>query len=384
MYLDNLTKFNATYNFGLDKDGRKLVVILVKASYRYSDCEKSELALLEKQLPFFEADEYLSDPESSPTIFENDFAPFKKKCDVILKCSAYAPVPQGVTEMLVGLKLNDIDKSIRVLGDRQIIKTFTGYGISDPEKFVTKEVSYKTAFGGTEQQSEDTNYLDKNPYGVGFYPGVKVADLVGRAMPNMEQPDVRITDVAYDGYLPMAFGPLGRSCMPRRNYAGTCDENWAENRAPFLPTDFDEAFYQCAPEDQQTDYLRGGERISLIGLSYSGHVSFDVPKSNIAAKVISNNGEQSILQPKLDTVLIDGDLQQVSFVWRASIPIKRHISELERCVIGKTSKAWERSILTGKKYIAKGANAGPFGGNFISASGNGCCGNCADDNSCDS
>ncbi len=55
----------------------------------------------------------------------------------------------------------------------------------------------------------------------------------------------------------MAFGPIGRSWQQRIKWAGTYDDQWMRHQYPFLPNDFDEHYFQAAPEDQQTHHLVG-------------------------------------------------------------------------------------------------------------------------------
>jgi uncharacterized protein YjbI with pentapeptide repeats len=52
---------------------------------------------------------------------------------------------------------------------------------------------------------------------------------------------------------PAGFGPLDVTSPERRAKAGTYDEAWAKDRAPDPPLDFDPAFYNTAPLDQQRD-----------------------------------------------------------------------------------------------------------------------------------
>ena len=60
-----------------------------------------------------------------------------------------------------------------------------------------------------------------------------------------------------DKYDPMALGPLGRGWAQRACHAGTYDERWLKDDFPFLPKDFDERYYQAAPEDQQIPHPKG-------------------------------------------------------------------------------------------------------------------------------
>jgi hypothetical protein len=49
-------------------------------------------------------------------------------------------------------------------------------------------------------------------------------------------------------YRPMSFSPIGRGWQPRASFGGTYDQNWQDNIFPFLPPDFDVAFFQAAPK----------------------------------------------------------------------------------------------------------------------------------------
>ncbi len=42
----------------------------------------------------------------------------------------------------------------------------------------------------------------------------------------------------------MALGPVGRGWEPRYKLAGTYDQNWIDNVFPFLPSDFEDAYFQ--------------------------------------------------------------------------------------------------------------------------------------------
>ena len=55
----------------------------------------------------------------------------------------------------------------------------------------------------------------------------------------------------HSDYAPVAFGPLGRGWPLRARFGGTYDDKWLKDDFPFLPKDFDERYYQAAPEDQQ-------------------------------------------------------------------------------------------------------------------------------------
>ncbi|HAQ24498.1 MAG TPA: hypothetical protein DCQ80_00760 [Pseudomonas sp.] len=67
------------------------------------------------------------------------------------------------------------------------------------------------------------------------------------------------------GHRPAGFGIRGRAWAPRLQTAGTYDRQWLDARWPLLPRDFDFAYWNGAPEDQQIDSPHGFVRAPLPG-----------------------------------------------------------------------------------------------------------------------
>ena len=90
-------------------------------------------------------------------------------------------------------------------------------------------------------------------------------------------------------YPVVGLGAVGRWwVLPRRSKAGSCDELWKQTRWPKLPKDFDFGYWNAAPEDQQFDYLQGGEKVMLVNLidpehtaDKSGSLWFKLPKQDL-------------------------------------------------------------------------------------------------------
>ncbi len=124
-------------------------------------------------------------------------------------------------------------------------------------------ISYDNAFGGVDNTKDDPSsavtFLD-NPVGRGYWHFRDKID--GKALPNTEELDRRITE-PNGSYRPMSLGAIGRSWRPRVNCAGTYDQQWVDNRAPFWPDDFDYRYFQAAPPDQQIFTLRVASKSSL-------------------------------------------------------------------------------------------------------------------------
>src|SRR5438445_3864313 len=91
MNLVNATKMQAGYNIGIQPDGRELLVVVVKGTFAIPKDEKQEPKLAEEQAPLVMTDVFTGEPGFSAPLYENDFAPRKPRCDVLLTGSAYAP-----------------------------------------------------------------------------------------------------------------------------------------------------------------------------------------------------------------------------------------------------------------------------------------------------
>src|SRR5688572_18558723 len=91
MNLINATKMQAGYTLGLDKDARESLVVVVKGTFRIPRHESEEPQLAPEQVPLVTADVFTGEPAQSAILYETDYAPVKRRCDVLLNGSAYAP-----------------------------------------------------------------------------------------------------------------------------------------------------------------------------------------------------------------------------------------------------------------------------------------------------
>ena len=143
---------------------------------------------------------------------------------------------------------------------------------------------------------------------------------------------------------------IGRNWKARYPYAGTYDQNWIDNIFPFLPADFDERYYQAAPEDQQTGYPEGGEEVQLLNLTPVGRTRFLLPTVDVPVVFFRRNQDPEHHQAVLDTVVIEPDLGRVLMTWRASVPLKKNMFEMAQILVGKQSRGWWRARELGKTY----------------------------------
>jgi hypothetical protein len=148
----------------------------------------------------------------------------------------------------------------------------------------------------------------------------------------------------------MSFGPIGRNWTPRPKYAGTYDQDWIDNVFPFLPSDFQDRYYQCAPEDQQCEYLGGGEEVVLRNLTPEGYISFKLPLVDVPVTFYLKSYEEKEVAAVCDTLMIEPDLGRFTMVWRASLPLRRNMFEVAQVVAGRMSSGWYRARELGKTY----------------------------------
>jgi hypothetical protein len=107
--------------------------------------------------------------------------------------------------------------------------------------------------------------------------------------------------------------------------------------------------YQCAPADQQSQVIRGGEPFRLLNLTPDGEWAATLPMLNIPVHLFSDEGKTEI-SPRLDTVIIEPDFRRIMLSLRASIPVQRTRAPLREVVLGHMEGAWLRAKAKGKRY----------------------------------
>lgn len=354
--LYNTTKLQAGYTTGLMKNGRNCLVIAAKATYEFPAELNGKSIFSQNQAPLFETDAYAGEPGYSAPISENDYPPLKPKCDVILlNAVAHAPENKSVIWINAGIQIGGWSKYIKVVGNRHWQQAWNkAYSPTEPEPFSQMPISYENAYGGEAvhpdaRDSENTHAYLPNPIGRGYLMYKDKRHITDSPLPNTEEINQPI-DSPLKQYKPMAFGPVGRNWLPRSGWGGTYDEYWKQHKKPFLPDDFDERYYQYAPEDQWIDYPQGGEEITLTHLTPEKSISFTLPSQQVPMQVIFTNGDRHNLNSVVDTLIIDPNKREFTLTWRARIGLKQSIHEVETLIVGKPSPGWERAHMMDKPY----------------------------------
>jgi hypothetical protein len=351
MELLNATGMQAGYSMGMLPDGRELLVVVVKGTFEMPK-GTDDPKLAEEQLPLVEADTFTGEPGLSAPIYESEYTPVKRRCDVLLLGSAYAPGGIPADHVRVALSVARMSKQFDVAGNRVWNSDMFGATATEPEPFTVMPISYDVAFGGLDNLNPDPSQheaLLANPIGTGFYPKSKGRQIDGKPLPKTEEPGKPVISPTVS-YNPMGFGPIGRAWQPRPKYAGTYDQNWIDNVFPFLPADFDERYYQSAPLDQQIDYLQGGEEVTLLNLTPEGQTAFRLPKIEVPVTFFLKNYDEKEVNAACDTLIIEPDLQRFTILWRASLPLRKNMFEVAQVVAGRMPRGWYRARELGKTY----------------------------------
>jgi hypothetical protein len=214
----------------------------------------------------------------------------------------------------------------------------------------------ENATTGDAPQAIAHTVCEQNPVGRGFAEDwyLRATKLTRVPAPQIEasnQPMARFGDE----HIPDGFGIVGRAWRPRLGLAGTYDQQWLENRHPNLPADFNFAYWNGAPADQQVvPHLDGDETITLYNLSPAGTgtaqdafgntvLKFALPGHLPFVLVRFEDGRIGELAARLDTVIVDvapdannpDKKPAVVCVWRATVASEPVIRVLEARMLSR-------------------------------------------------
>jgi hypothetical protein len=340
--LINATRMVTGYTLGMEPSGRELLVIVIKGTFRIPTEAGAAVRLHEAQLPLVTADLFHGDPGFSAPKYEMDFAPRKRRCDVILNASAHAPGGRPVKRTRVGVRIGDWVKGFAVVGVRVWETGLAGVRATPPVPFTAMPITYDRAFGGVDNRHEDPAQhaaFMRNPVGCGFHRHLRPQWVDGAPVPNTEELNRPVTDPRGE-YRPMSFGPVGRGWEPRYRLAGTYDQRWLDEVFPFLPQDFDERYYQCTPADQQLPIPLGEQPVTLLNLTPDGRRSFTLPHFEAPVHVFPKRGAREDLTAHLDTLVIEPDEERLTMTWRVAHPLRKSLFEIAQMLVGRKGREW--------------------------------------------
>ena len=325
LQLENSTPFAAAMTMYPNEAGVDTLFLIVKAGFNIGQ----KWTLAEEQTPPHNEDKYWGEPDQSSLKFASDFHLGKPATDIVMTGQACAPDGQNVKQLDVSLSVGQVGKTIRVFGDRE----WHDGRITSPKPFQTMPMVYERAYGGVYKLDGATRSSEeRNPVGCGFSGDRPVNDMNGVALPNLEDP-ANLIQQPLDQPAPSCFAYSSASWQPRASYAGTYDQSWQQQRAPYLPDDFDKRFLNYAHSDLiYPGYLSGGESVKISNMHADGEIQFNLPQVKLVSEVSIDNSIQSP-SFSMETLVLEPNRLQLSMVWRASMSCDKKFLKIKQAKI---------------------------------------------------
>lgn len=332
--IKNKTAYATERSWTRDKQGMHHWLVVVQATFNIAP--GGRLALVDDQPPPLQEPEYHGDPAKSSLRLDADLLSPKPGTDVVLDASAYAPAGRPARQVDVSLRIGELEKTLLVFGPRVYRGGLLGLKVSAPQPFAVQPIRYEWAVGGADTSHPDPrrHTIDmRNPVGKGAANAARTLD--GQPAHAIEYPG---TNPFHAG--PAGFGPIASFWSPRREQAGTYDQQWEQLRRPLLPDDYDEHFALSAPADQRlTQPLRGGELVQLRNLTAEGELCFQLPRIFLAFRTYF--GDRSVEhRATLTTVFIATEERKLKLIWQSALRVPmRDADYLDTTLI------WEKHYL---------------------------------------
>ncbi|MFO0760468.1 MAG: DUF2169 domain-containing protein [Byssovorax sp.] len=230
--------------------------------------------------------------------------PFLPGAEVLF--TGHAHCPEGQEEQVLPVRLSllrnrkiVLDKTLLVFGDRT--PPARGEAPPEPQPFQRMPLVYERAYGGI--GSPD------NPHGVGY--GSKP----GKKMPNIVHPTKGPEQMA-------GLGPISCFVPARKRLLHGHPRKLLEGRIAELPDEVDPTYFHAAPEDQRLPRIFGDELIALEHLNAAlPRLETRLPQVSAAARIYTPDGVELALGLDADMLLIDGDREVCSLVFRGNLPV---------------------------------------------------------------
>lgn len=327
MRIANETPFEMERTVVLDKRGAETLVVVLKGTWTVKPDGESVVATNQRMIAAY--DSFYGLPETSSIKDEAELGPLRPSTDCFLVGSVRAP--DAATRMLdVCFRAGPLEKKVRVFGERRWKRGAFGLAPSEPEPFDSVPLKWELAYGGRDtSHAEQRNHGEesRNPVGRGFRSARTELPIADDLLPQLESPSDPIRS-AGQAVEPVAFAPIGRVWKPRRDFAGTYDQHWIDERMPLLPSDFDPRFYQSAPDGLTAPRrLEGGEKVEIVFGEERARLAFAMPRPQPVA-FVSLSDRARELDMSMDTMLFDLDTMQLRVVWKAEVDIHQRLPEL--------------------------------------------------------
>lgn len=333
--IENTTPFAAGQAFTQhDQTGEVVWMVALKATFDM-DMETNRPIIADEQEDPSDADEFKDDPINSSLAKCCDFALAKQNVDVWLDATAYSPGGEPVTELMTGVIVGSVRKTLTVYGNRYYDRFLGILYHSPPNKFNHMPITYEKAYGGWERSKKDEfpPYEHRNPAGTGFFK--RRSSAIDQTLPNIEYPGFPTKRKSKKNRI-AGYGPIPLHWEPRAQYAGTIENNPERDVSVVRPKDFNPLFYQKAPQDQQLQNVTGGEPVILYNMHPEhSEIQSCLPTIDITFESLIEN-ETYKQSGKLQSIIIHPEKLKLQMVWQANIRNGRDASAIKGTKISHT------------------------------------------------
>jgi hypothetical protein len=337
--MENRTPLSAAYMPWMTLGNDDVAAVVMSGTYALpAPGSKGSCELSAVQLPVPLADEYNGESGASSLQWEGQAGAGRPGTDICVSGAACAVAEKPTTQLTVGVRVGSREHTALVFGERWWRRGPTGMQPSAAKPFIRLPLVYENAFGGRFDGMPESDYgaSDHNPVGRGLHP-----EAINQPLPNIENPSALIERLD-DRPLPQGFGPIARYWRPRRDLAGTYDEEWVSEHVPLWPSDVQPEFLFAAPPGLRVaPHLQGGEPVVIVGMHPSGTMQFALPAVRPVVRFRCGNRVQRQCL-RLEAILLEPTDLRMRLIWRAQTRMAP--SELTRASLSlRLLEPWEVS-----------------------------------------
>lgn len=324
MSVDNLSRWSHAAFPSYDRDGRDVLVVVVAATFHVPHASTNDVQPAEPQLPVPLEDTYFAEPGISGLTQVSQTAYVRPGADVYVRGAVRSEHP--VTARQLHLAVEDLQLESWLVGDRRWTRSLSGWHATEPAPFDTMPIAWERCYGGP---SEPRNLVGRHP---------PSGDIAGSPLPNFESRGALVRSPR-ERRAPLGFGPVPPQWQPRLGHAGTYDESWQHERAPYWPVDLDLRFFHAAPAQLRRDFLTGGEVVVLDGFLPGPARRFELPRVRLLLKYRARGDLRRQLMA-IDGLEFDLDGERFTLYARHSIPLDDGLGKLELATL-RELQPWE-------------------------------------------
>lgn len=343
LQVDNRTPFAAALAVFPDRHGVETAVLCLKAAFEFGE---HGLVPAARPVPLLPGDVFAGDPQTTGLRAAGELALPRPGTDVTVLGHAVA-AHEGTRGMSVALQAGPVTSQLLVQGERRWQRQGLAWRAGEPAPFERVPLRWELAFGGVERvpAGEEAKVFEaRNPVGRGLV-GSRDADFHLHPLPQIEHPGSRLEEPG-QRCEPAGWAPVPPFWAPRRDWAGTYDAAWQKKRAPFLPLDFDERFFNTMPPAMVAPgRLKAGDAVRLAGCRPRGELlAFELPDSEPLLRWRFRGAEVDG-GATLAALIIEPDRPRVQLLWQAAFAVDKHLLKLEQVRVD--CPAWPQDAYLG-------------------------------------